>query len=251
MARGPAVLVFDDDPAIRRYLRQNLLAEGYRVRDCASRHAALDQIAEQSPDLVILDIDAPESARPEAVRAIREVSLVPIIATSTRREEQVMVEALKSGADDFLEKPFGIREILARIESVLRRAIRQRGTASHFISGDLEVDLLHRRVLSQGREVHLSPKAYEVLRILVEGAGRVHKHSDILSVVWGPKGAGRLPNLRFAIRDLRRVIEPDPAHPIHILTETRVGYRLQIQSRNAGQTSRSDDSNARRTGRPR
>jgi two-component system, OmpR family, KDP operon response regulator KdpE len=251
MARGPIVLVVDDDPAIRKYLRRNLLVEGYRVRDCAPGRGTLDQIAEQPPNLVILDIDPPEGGGPDIVRAIREVSLVPIVATSTRRDEQTMVEALKSGADDFVVKPFGIREVLARSESALRRAIRQKGTSAHFVSGDLKVDLLLRRVLVKDKEVHLAPKAYEVLRILVEAPGKVHKHADILSAVWGPTRADTISYLRLAIRHLRRAIEPDPAHPVHLLTETRVGYRLRAQNRHGQHASRSDDMHERRTRQPR
>jgi two-component system KDP operon response regulator KdpE len=220
----------DDDPAIRTYLRRNLSAAGYRVSECASVQEALDNISDQSPSLVILDLGDPDSGS-ASVRAVRDASPVPILATSARSSEETIVETLESGADDFIAKPFGIREILARAENVLRHAVRQQGTPPRFISGDLEVDLLHRRVWSKGQEIHLSPKVYEVLQVLVKGAGKVRTHEDILRIVWGPNRIDRVAYLRLAIRELRRAIEADPAHPVHVLTETRVGYRLQVQGR--------------------
>jgi two-component system KDP operon response regulator KdpE len=231
MGRSPYVLVVDHDPAMQTYLRRSLAAENYRVCACASLQEALGNLADRPPNLVILDLDLAAGGGSDLIRLIREISLVPILAISVHSNEQFIVDTLKSGADDFVAKPFGIRELVARAESALRRAIRQKGSSSRFISGDLEVDLLHRRVRSRGRDVHLSPKAYDVLSVLAEGPGRVHKHKEILNRVRGPNRTDRLPYLRYAIREIRRAIEADPAHPIHILTETRIGYRLRAEDR--------------------
>jgi two-component system KDP operon response regulator KdpE len=252
MPRGPVVLVVDDDPAIRKYLRRNLAGEGYRVRECASVPVAPGYIADQPPNLVILDVGLSKGGASNIIRAIREISLVPILATSAHGDETVMVEALTSGADDFIAKPFGLREMLARVESTLRRAIRQQGISSRFSSGDLKVDLLHRRVWSKDQEIHLSPKVYGVLRVLVEGAGKVLDHKDILRAVWGPSRVDRISYLRLAIRELRHAIETDPAHPIHILTEPRVGYRLRIGDRHeSNPPARPGGIHERRTSRSR
>jgi two-component system, OmpR family, KDP operon response regulator KdpE len=220
------VLLVDGDPGIRKYVSRSLEKEGYKVRECASGSTALRSISLQLPSLVILDADLWDGEVLTAIQQIRQIGPIPILATSARDDERTVVEALKSGADDFVAKPFRLGEMSARIESVLRRVVRQSGKRSIFSAGDLRVDLAYRRVWSRGQEVHLAPKVYDVLCFLVEGAGKVHAHKDILSAVWGAKRTNCLPYLRVAIRDLRRAIETDPQHPLHILTEPRLGYRL-------------------------
>ena len=231
MGRGPSVLIIDDDPAIRRMLRRAMTAAGYQVQDIAPGGGALECIADRQIDLLILDIDPPAGGGPEAVRIVRELSAIPILALSVRGDEESTVDALDSGADDYIRKPFGIKELLARAKNALRRRARQRGKPAQLVSGDLEVDLVHRRVRSRGREVRLPAKPYEVLRVLVEGDGKVLTHKEILRAVWGARRVDCVQYLRLAIRKLRRKLEADPAHPRHILTETCVGYRLDVQRR--------------------
>jgi two-component system KDP operon response regulator KdpE len=191
----------------------------------------MDGIAAAPPDVLVLSLDAPDGGGLKDILSLRELSTVPIIAVSIRGDEDAIVEALVNGADDYIKKPFGIREFVARIQSVLRRATRERGVPPVFLSGTLKVDLVHHRVWSQGQEVHVTAKPYEVLRILVENAGKVVPHSEVLAAVWGGDRRRGMGYLRVAIRELRRQLESDPSRPTHILTETRVGYRLAAQRR--------------------
>jgi two-component system KDP operon response regulator KdpE len=239
MALGPAVLIIDDDPAIRRLLRRELSSGGYRVEDMEPGKA-LARVAERKFDLVILDTDAPVSSGPAIISAVRELSSIPILALSSRDDEHTAASALESGADDWIQKPFNTREILARIKNALRRRAREQGKPVHLASGALEIDLLHRRVRLSGQQVRLSVKRYEVLRVLAEGAGKVITHREILSAVWGRRRIDRVGYLRVAIRMLRRQLESDPAHPRYILTEPRVGYRLDIQACTERQHRRPD-----------
>jgi two-component system, OmpR family, KDP operon response regulator KdpE len=229
MGRGPSVLIIDDDPAIRRMLRRGMIAAGYQAEDMAPGEGALERVAERRFDLLILDIDLPGSTGLAAIRIARDRSPVPIVALSVRDDEDATVDALNSGADDYIRKPFGIKEFLARARNALRRRARERGKPALIVTGDLEIDLLHRRVRSRGHDVHISAKRYEVLRVLAEGAGKALTHKEILRAVWGARGADRVEYLRNAIQELRRKLEADPAHPRHILTETRVGYRLDVR----------------------
>lgn len=164
---------------------------------------------------------------------MRELSPIPVLALSERGDEDSTVAALVSGADDYIRKPFGVKELLARVKNALRRRARERGDSAQLVTGDLEIDLLHRRVRSHGRDVHLSVKPYEVLRVLAEGAGKALTHEEILCAVWGRNRADRIQYLRLAIRELRSKLEVDPAHPRYILTETGVGYRLEVRQRGA------------------
>jgi two-component system, OmpR family, KDP operon response regulator KdpE len=233
MARGPQIFIIDDDRAIRTLLRRGLTAAGYRVQDAEPSRAALGNITERQIDLLILNIDSPAYDGLRAIAAARALSPVPILALSARDEEAITVAALNGGADDVIRTPFRINELLARAENALRRRAREKGKPSQLVTGDLEVDLLHRRVRSRGEDVRLAAKPYEVLRVLVESAGKVLTHEEILSAVWGEGYAGRVQYLRVAIRDLRRKIEADPAHPRYILTETSIGYRLEVHKRTA------------------
>jgi two-component system, OmpR family, KDP operon response regulator KdpE len=231
MARGPRVLIVDDDPAIRTLLRRGMRAAGYRVEDAAPSQDLLSGIAERQLDLLILDIDSPVSGGADAIRRVRECSPVPLLVLSAQSDEDAIVRALSRGADDYVRKPFGTKELLARAENALRRQARERGTPAPLVIDGLEIDLLHRRVYAQGVEVHLAVKPYEVLRVLAESAGRVLTHNEILNAVWGPRRLDQVDRLRLAIRELRRKLEADPAHPRYILTETGVGYRLQVAQR--------------------
>ena len=225
---GPSVLVIDEDPALRRLLRRELVAAGYRVNDIEPGQSALGCIAEGQFDLLILDIDSSRGSGSRAIRAVREFSQVPILALSAHGKEDAMVDVLDSGADDYVLKPFGTKELLARVNNALRRRAREQGRPAKVVSGEIEIDLLHRRVRSGGRDVHLPPKPYEVLRVLAERVGKVVAYEEILAAVWGPRHVAR-GYLRGAIRELRFKLEADPGHPLHILTEPRVGYRLQAR----------------------
>jgi two-component system, OmpR family, KDP operon response regulator KdpE len=226
IARGPAVLVIDDDPAIRLLLRNTLATAGYRVEEAAPSQAALERVIEQEFDLLILDIDEPLGMEPDPIRALRGLSPPPILALSVRDDESVAASALENGAVDYVRKPFGLNELLARVKNALRRRAQERVEPALCSTGDLEIDLLYRRVHLRGQEIRLPVKPYEVLHALAKGSGKVLTHKEILQSVWGPQRVDRLSYLRIAIRELRRKLEPDPAHPRYILTEPRVGYRL-------------------------
>jgi two-component system KDP operon response regulator KdpE len=222
---GPSVLVMDEDPALRRLLRRELSAAGYRVRDIEPGDDLLDCLTHGSFDLLLLGVDCSVFGGPAAIRRVRESFPVPIVVLSMDDREDATVDALNSGADDYVLKPFRTKEILARVNNVLRRRAREQGRPAKIVSGALEIDLLHRWVRAAGRDVHLPPKSYEVLRVLAENAGRVVSHEEILTAVWGPRHTDR-EYLRSAIRELRCKLEEDAAHPRYILTEPRVGYRL-------------------------
>jgi two-component system, OmpR family, KDP operon response regulator KdpE len=225
------VLIIDEDPAIRRLLRRELSAAGYRVEDMEPGKDALASVTDRKFDVAILDMDSRACGGTEIIGAVRELSSIPILALSFRDNEHTAVAALESGADDWIRKPFNTREVLARIKNALRRKAKELGKPVLLFSGPLEIDLLHRRVRLSGKQVRLPLKSYEVLRVLAEGAGRVITHREILSVVWGGRRIDRVGYLRTAIRLLRRQLEADPAHPRYILTELRVGYRLDLGTR--------------------
>lgn len=225
MSKGPSILIVDEDPAIRLMLRRGLSAAGYSVRDAAPAQTEPGFLTKKEFDLLILDIDAAGCGGTETIRNVRQVSAVPIVALSTRPDERASVD---SGADDYVRKPFGREELLARVRNALRRrAVEQRRPAL-LVSGDLEIDLLHRRVRRRGQEIRFSAKPYAALRVLAENAGKVLTHTELLRAVWGERHVGRVPYLRLAIRTLRQQLETDPVHPRILLTETRVGYRLVV-----------------------
>jgi two-component system KDP operon response regulator KdpE len=229
MVAAPRVLIIDEDLSIRRLLRRVLGAAGYQTEDMAPGQTALRCIVERPFDLAILDLDAGSWAADEAIQFVRGVSPIPILALSSRADADITVEALDSGADDCVRKPFDMKELLARVANAMRRRARAEGEASKIVTGDLEIDLLHRRVRSCGRDVHFAVKPYEVLRRLAEDAGKVVPHQEILRAVWGLDRADHIAYLRVAIRELRRKLEPDPKRPCYILAEPRVGYRLSMQ----------------------
>ena len=221
------VLAIDDEPAIRRFLRTSLRAEGYDIIEAETAEAGLAEIRRREPDLVMLDLGLPGMDGIEMIRRLREGgSTVPIIVLTSRTDEAGKVEALDLGADDYVTKPFGMDELLARIRAALRHRLQQEGERPLFHSGDLAVDLVRRIVTVRGAEVKLSPREYDILRLLIRHAGKVLTHRMLLKEVWG--GDADVQYLRIYIRQLRQKIEPDPERPTHIFTETGVGYRLRM-----------------------
>ena len=223
MANAYTVLVVDDEPPIRRFLRASLGAAGHRVVTADDAAGALAAMTAEKPDLIILDLGLPDRSGFDVITEIRKHSPVPIIVLSARSDE-----ALDLGADDYIGKPFGMAELMARLRAALRHAYQAQGELPMFLSGDLSVDLVRRNVTRSGREIKLSPKEFELLRHLVTHAGKVMTHRQLLREVWGPAQAEEVQYLRVFIRGLRQKIEPDPTRPTHILTELGVGYRLQL-----------------------
>jgi two-component system KDP operon response regulator KdpE len=228
MAKPLTVLVVDDEPAIRRFLRTSLKAAEYRVVEAADAAGALRALIAEKPDLLILDLGLPDRSGLDLISALRKGMAPPIIVLSARDDERSKVEALDRGADDYLSKPFGMAELMARLRAALRHAFQAQGELPVFLSGDLSVDLVRRHVARGGAEVKLSPKEFELLSHLVMHAGKVLTHRHLLREVWGPAQLGEVQYLRVFIRSLRQKIEPDPTRPTHILTEPGVGYRLQL-----------------------
>jgi two-component system, OmpR family, KDP operon response regulator KdpE len=221
------VLVVDDEPPIRKLLRMGLSTQGYEVVDAANGKAALEALS-QKLDLVILDLGLPDMAGHELLRMIRTRNeTVPIVVLSSRGDEAGKVQALDLGADDYVTKPFGMDELLARLRAALRHQLQSHGERPIFRVGELSVDLVRRIVTLADREVKLSPKEYELLRLLVQHAGKVLTHKFLLTEIWDPTTDAQY--LRVYVRQLRNKIEPDPARPQYILTETGVGYRLRTQ----------------------
>ncbi|MGF7175886.1 response regulator [Azospirillum doebereinerae] len=219
------VLVVDDEPPIRRFLRTSLSAQGYDITEAEDGAKALDEVRRRLPDVLVLDLGLPGVDGLEVIRRLRGGGAsLPIIVLSSRADEAGKVEALDLGADDYVTKPFGVDELLARIRAAMRHKLQQQGEKPVFRSGALAVDLVRRIVTVQGTEVRLSPREYDLLRLLVAHAGKVLTHRLILKEVWG--GETDIQYLRIYIRQLRQKIEPDPERPHHILTETGVGYRL-------------------------
>lgn len=223
---GPLILIVDDEPPIRRLLRTSLAAQRYRVTEAAGGEQALEHLRHDKPDAVILDLGLPDLDGIEVIRRIRAASKVPIIVLSSRGDEKGKIEALDLGADDYVTKPFGMGELVARIRAALRHRVQEEGGEPVFRAGDLLVDLVHRVVSVRGDDVKLSPKEYGILRLLVLHAGKVLTHGMIIREVWG--AAGDVQYLRVYIRQLRAKLEADPERPRHIITETGVGYRLRV-----------------------
>ena len=220
------VLIVDDEPAIRRFLRTSLAAEGYNVLEAEDGRNAIDAIRGGRIDVLVLDLGLPDIDGIEVVRRLRELgSTVPIIVLSSRTNESAKVQALDLGADDYITKPFGVDELLARIRTALRHRLQEQGETPIFRSGDLSVDLVRRIVTVRGGEIKLSPREYDLLRLLVAHAGKVLTHKFILRELWSSDTD--VPYLRIYIRALRQKIEASPERPQHILTEQGVGYRLR------------------------
>jgi two-component system KDP operon response regulator KdpE len=232
MTPAPLVLIVDDEPAICRLLRSSLRAQGYRTEEAATGDAALAAVAAGGVDLVLLDLGLPDRDGMDVIRALRAASAVPILVLTAREDERTKVAALDLGADDYVTKPFGIAELAARVRAALRHALQQEGAAPVFHSFGLTVDLVRRIVLRDGEPVHLSPREYDILALLVKHAGRVLTHRQILARLWG--AGGDVQQLRVYVRQVRQKIEPDPERPRHLLTETGVGYRLVVEGPDGG-----------------
>jgi len=223
-----SVLVVDDEPPILRLLKSSFTAQGYRVLEAGDGQSALDVIKSGGVDLVILDLGLPGMDGFEVIAKLRESgSAVPVVVLSSRNDEAGKVKALDLGADDYVTKPFGVDELMARARAALRHRLQAEGTTPVFRSGDLSVDLVRRIVTVRGAEVKLSPREYDLLRLLVLHAGKVLTHKFAMKEVWG--AATDVQYLRVYIRSLRQKIEADPERPVHILTEQGVGYRLRVQ----------------------
>jgi len=219
------VLVIDDEPPIRKLLRMGLSTQGYEILEASNGKTAMERLA-NNPDLVILDLGLPDMQGLELLRMIRgRNESVPIVVLSSRGDEAGKVQALDLGADDYLTKPFGMDELLARMRAALRHQLQVHGERPIFKVGDLSVDLVRRIVKARGQEVKLSPKEYELLRVLVQHAGKVLTHKFLLSELWDPLTDAQY--LRVYVRQLRQKIEPDPERPQYVLTETGIGYRLR------------------------
>lgn len=223
---GPLILVIDDEPPIRRLLRTSLVAQRFRIAEAETARDGIDKVRSDRPDAVILDLGLPDEDGTAVIRELRAFSRVPIIVLSSRGEERGKIEALDLGADDYVTKPFGMGELVARIRAALRHRVQDEGAAPVFRSGNLCVDLVHRQVTMSDQEVKLSPKEYEILRLLVMHAGKVLTHRMIMQEVWG--AAGDVQYLRIYIRQLRQKLEITPERPCYIITETGVGYRLRV-----------------------
>jgi two-component system KDP operon response regulator KdpE len=219
------VLVVDDEPPIRKLLRMGLGTQGYDILDAPNGKTALELMV-QKPDLVILDLGLPDIQGIELLRRMRELNeAVPIVVLSSRDDETAKVQALDLGADDYVTKPFGMDELLARMRAALRHQLQVHGERPIFHVGDLSVDLVRRIVKVGEKEVKLSPKEYELLRVLVQHAGKVLTHKFLLKELWDDLTDAQY--LRVYVRQLRRKIEPDPERPHYVLTETGIGYRLR------------------------
>jgi len=219
------VLVVDDEPQILRALRINLRVRQYEVHTAATAAEALSVAAENPPDLVILDLGLPDMNGVEVIAGLRGWTAAPIIVLSGRADSSDKVEALDAGADDYVTKPFGMEELLARIRAALRHQLQVHGERPVFREGDLTVDLVRRLVKVADKDVKLSPKEYELLRVLVQHAGKVLTHKFLLRELWTDLTDSQY--LRVYVRQLRQKIETDPERPQHILTETGIGYRLR------------------------
>ena len=221
------VLVVDDEPAIRRLLRTGLGTQGFDVVEAQNGAEARQRIAQKpSPDLIILDLGLPDISGQELLRQWRaEGDLTPVVILSSRTDEGGIVEALELGADDYVTKPFGAAELMARIRVALRHRLQAQGERAVFELGELSVDLVRRIVKLGGAEVKLTPREYEILRVLVQNAGRALTHDYLIRQVWGM--SVEVQNLRVHVAQLRQKIERDPERPTYLLTETGVGYRLR------------------------
>ncbi|APG88616.1 response regulator transcription factor [Sinorhizobium americanum] len=220
------ILVVDDEPAIRKLLRVGLTSEGYAVLEAINARDAISQVAEGPPDLILLDLGLPDMAGHDLLAKWRSDALeLPIVVLSSRTDETGIVRALETGADDYVTKPFGMKELAARIRVALRHRLQQQGERPIFKTGELSVDLVKRIVKVADNEVKLSPKEYDILRILVQYAGKVITHQHLLNQIWG--GSTDVQYLRVYVRQLRQKIERIPDQPQYITTETGVGYRLR------------------------
>lgn len=226
---GQRVLVVDDENAIRRYLRTALTAQGFTVYEAANGEEAVNGVLNNRPDIIILDLGLPDFDGIEVTRRLREWSQTPIIILSVREAENDKIAALDAGADDYLTKPFGTGELMARMRVVMRR-LANKSDEPVIQVDDLKMDLSRRLVTVKGQEISLTPTEYDILRLLMQNAGKVLTHRQLLRQVWGTAYENEMHLLRVNISNLRRKIETDPARPHYLVTESGVGYRLRIES---------------------
>jgi two-component system KDP operon response regulator KdpE len=229
MGRAPLALVVEDEPQTRRFLRPVLKGRGFDVAEAENGLQGIKEAAHRSPEIVLLDLGLPDLDGIEVIRRLREWSVVPIIVLSVREREDEKIEALDAGADDFLTKPFGAGELLARIRVALRNKARAGEIPSSplFSAGELHVDLVRRRVTVNDEEVHLTPTEYQLLTVLIRSAGRVVTHEALLREVWGAAYVDHTQYLRVFMAQLRRKIEPNQARSRYLSTEPGIGYRLR------------------------
>jgi two-component system KDP operon response regulator KdpE len=225
---APCVLVADDEPAIRRLLRTSLPAQGWRVIEAADGTETLAAMKSGGVDVLLLDLGLPDRDGLDIIRTLRAAgTTTPIVVLSARDDERGKVTALDLGADDYVTKPFGMAELVARLRTALRHKLHQEGAAPIFVSGPLSVDLVRRLVSVAGTDVHLSPREWDILQLLVTHAGRVLTHRMILGKLFA--ASGDVQQLRVYVRQIRQKLEADPERPAHIITETGIGYRLVVQ----------------------
>jgi len=221
------ILVVDDEPQLRRVMRTTLTDLGYTVIDAKTGEDALEMLRHDQPDLILLDLNMPGIGGLETCRAIRETSEVPIIILSVRNTEREKVQALDAGADDYVSKPFGIQELLARIRAALRRSPASgENELTVFRTDDLEIDFTARRVVVAGKSARLTPKEFDLLRMLVANPNKAIPHRKLLQSIWGPDYGDEVEYLRFFVNQLRKKIEPIPSKPKYLVTESWVGYRF-------------------------
>jgi two-component system KDP operon response regulator KdpE len=221
------ILVVDDEPQLRRVMRTTLTDLGYTVIDAKTGEDALEMLRHDQPDLILLDLNMPGIGGLETCRAIRETSETPIIILSVRNTEREKVQALDAGADDYVSKPFGIQELLARIRAALRRSpAAGENELNVFRTEDLEIDFTARRVVVAGKSARLTPKEFDLLRMLVANPNKAIPHRKLLQTVWGPDYGDEVEYLRFFVNQLRKKIEPVPSKPRYLITEPWVGYRF-------------------------
>ncbi len=229
MSENKKVLVIDDEPQITRVLRHSLSAHRYDVRTAADGVSGLETFRDWHPDLIITDLQMPEMDGIAFCREIRKASALPIIVLSVRGDERTKVEALDAGADDYVTKPFGIDELLARVRAALRRTRNEEHTSAPVVDGDFQIDISTRRVIVAGEAVHLTPKEFDLLSFLFRNRGRVVTHRAILAAVWGGDYTEQTEYLRVFIGQLRKKVEAVPSQPRYILTEPWIGYRFSPQ----------------------
>ncbi len=224
------VLVIEDEPQVVRFLKASLSSHGFRILEAPTGQRGLVEASSRIPDLILLDLGLPDIDGVEIVRRLREWTAVPVIVLSARGQERDKIEALDAGADDYLTKPFGIGELLARIRVALRHADRvgADGDEPELVAGDLSVNLASRRVTMKGEEIHLTPNEYRLLAVLVRNAGKVVTQRQLLKEVWGPSSVEQSHYLRVYMAQLRHKLEAEPAHPRWLVTEPGVGYRLRV-----------------------
>jgi two-component system KDP operon response regulator KdpE len=222
-------LVIEDEAQMRRFLRASLTSNGYQLVEAETAEAGLAQAASRNPDVVLLDLGLPDQDGLVVTERLREWAKMPIIVISARGREEDKIKALDAGADDYLTKPFGIGELLARIRVALRNSAKSELGTSELVLGDLKVDLVRRQVFVSGQEQHLTPIEYKLLATLVKHAGRVITHRQLLREVWGPNSSEQTQYLRVYMGQLRHKLEQNPSRPRYLMTEPGVGYRLRTE----------------------